>query len=87
MNLMTDSLPKVPDDHVVEVSLGHVIAALIAMVLTIMGFGLSMILVKEYLRNNRQRRLITATQDIITLITKEGLWKNEKTDTSSPTKK
>ena len=84
---MTDSLPKVPGDHVVEVTLGHVIAALIAMGLTIMAIGLSITLVREHLRNNRQRRLITATQDIITLITKEGLWKNEKTDTSSPTKR
>ena len=75
----------------VDVSLGHVILAFATLTGTLATVGLAIVFARDYAKYRRQKALMESATDLIKTITdlKQGdaKWSNEKTESSSPTKK
>ena len=90
---MSDDAHKMPpdaDDHIVEVSLRHVIVAFGGLVFTTCAVGAGIAFARDYAKFRRQKALIDAAKQFLLTIQDGGdnseLWKNEKTVSSSPTR-
>ncbi len=88
---MTEQLPQKLEDNVVDVSLGHVILAFTTLAATLATVGLAIVFARDYSRFRRQKALLETATDLIKTITdcKGGKteWSEEKTESSSQTKK
>ena len=88
---MTERLPQKLEDNVVDVSLGHVILAFTTLVGTLATVGIAIVFARDYARYRRQKAILETATDLIKTITdcKGGKteWSEEKTESSSPTKK
>ncbi len=75
----------------VDVSLGHVILAFATLAGTMATVGLAIVFARDYARYRRQKAILETATDLIKTITnlKQGdtEWSEEKTESSSPTKK
>ncbi|MBD3338436.1 MAG: hypothetical protein GF353_04975 [Candidatus Lokiarchaeota archaeon] len=87
---MSDDAHKMPpdaDDHIVEVSLRHVIVAFGGLVVTTCAVGAGIAFARDYAKFRRQKALIDAAKQFLLTIQDGGdNWKNEKTVSSSPTR-
>ena len=66
---MSESKQKLPpqaDDHIVEVSLRHVIMAFGGLVLGSLTVGAGITLVRDYAKYKRQKAIIDAVQQLLT---------------------
>jgi hypothetical protein len=78
-------LPPETKDHIVEVSLKHVIIAFGGLVLGSLTVGAGITFVRDYAKYKRQKAIIDAVQQLLT--GGQSLLCNEKTTaSSSPTK-
>lgn len=88
---MSERLPQKLEDNVVEVKLGHVILAFTTLAGTLAVVGLAIVFARDYSRYRRQKAILETATDFIKTITncKGGKteWSEEKTASSSPTKK
>lgn len=81
------NMPPESDDHIVEVSLRHVIVAFGGLVCTTCAVGAGIAFARDYAKFRRQKALIDAAEQFLLTIQDGGdNWKNEKTVSSSPTK-
>ena len=90
---MSESKQKLPpktEDNVVEVSLRHVILAFGGLVFGSLTVGAGIVFVRDYAKFKRQKAIIDAAQQLLLTIQhggeNTGLWKSEKTGSSSPAK-
>jgi hypothetical protein len=89
---MSESKQKLPpqtDDHIVEVSLRHVILAFGGLILGSLTVGAGIIFVRDYAKYKRQKAIIDAAQQLLLTIQDGGqnlLWNEKKTESSSPMK-
>jgi hypothetical protein len=85
---MSESKQKLPpqaDDHIVEVSLRHVIMAFGGLVLGSLTVGAGIVFIIDYAKYKRQKAIIDALQQLLT--GGQSLLCNEKTmESSSPMK-
>ena len=90
-----ENLPPDEEGTVVDVSLKHVVIAIGGFAVTSLSVGVSIVLLKDYVKYRRQKAMIDGVTELFINIQKqtEGgiLWKKPRqmTDTasSSPTKK
>ena len=69
-NQQKTKLPKDSDDHVVEVSLRHVIYFFGGISLATLFVGTTLIIVKDYSKTKRNQALFENTKELLKLITK-----------------
>ena len=82
MSEAKQKLPHQPDDHVVELSMKHIIAAFGGLVVSLSLAGTSIVLVRDYVRYKRQQAYLKSLTDVLILL-KGGEYCTEKTTTSS----
>jgi hypothetical protein len=81
---MSESKQKLPpqaDDHIVEVSLLHVIMAFGGLVLGSLTVGAGIVFIRDYAKYKRQKAIFDAVQQLLT--GGQSLLCNEKTTASS----
>jgi hypothetical protein len=81
---MSESKQKLPpqaDDHIVEVSLRHVIMAFGGLVLGSLTVGAGIVFIRDYAKYKRQKAIIDALQQLLT--GGQSLLCNDKTMVSS----
>ena len=90
---MSESKQKLPpqaDDHILEVTLRHVIIAFGGLVLGSLTVGAGIVFMRDYAKYKRQKAIIDAAQQLLSTIQHGGdnkaLWKNETMASSSPMK-
>ena len=83
-----EKLPEEVEDHIVEVSMRHVVLAFAGLVTAVFVTGVGIVFVKDYAKYKRQQAIIDAATKLLQTI-QEGdtPWRKKKTDTSSQTKK
>ena len=89
MSEAKQKLPPQADDHIVEVSLKHVIVAFGGLILGSLTVGAGIVLVRDYAKYKRQKAIIDAAQQLLLTIQDGGqslLCSEKKTASSSPTK-
>ena len=69
-NQQKAKLPKESDDHVVEVSLRHVIILFGSISLATLVVGTTLIVVKDYSKTKRNQALFENTKELLKLISK-----------------
>lgn len=76
-------LPKDVEDHVVEVSLKHVLLAFGGLAASVLAVGCGIIFIRDFAKYKRQKAVIEAAKELL-LTLKEGdkLWKDKKKVTS-----
>ncbi len=80
---MTERLPPLDDEQVVELQLGHVLRTIGVLAGTGVLVGLSLILARDYVRYRRQKNLLEAAIQIIQTIKEELPWSCETIESSS----
>ena len=85
---MTDNLPPECDQHVVELSLGHVLITLGIIIAIGAGSAALITILKDHQKQKRQMAILDGIREIITIIQSKGIpsCKEKKTASSSPTK-
>ena len=86
---MTESskLPPEEEDHVIEISLKHVILSFGGLLFGVALVGSSIILVKDYTKYKRQKAIIDATTQLLMKLQnteRREDWKKEKKKTAIP---
>ena len=81
MSEAKQNLPPETNDHIVEVSLKHVILAFGGLVLGSLTVGAGIVFVRDYAKYRRQKAIIDAVQQLLT--GGQSLLWNEKTMASS----
>jgi len=86
-------LPPEEEDHVIEISLKHVILSFGGLFLGVVLVSSSIVLLKDYVKYRRQKAIIDAATKLLLTIQdpeRRANWKNEKKTTAiqsiSPTK-
>jgi len=69
-NQQKAKLPKESDDHVVDVSLRHVIYFFGGISLATLVVGTTLIIVKDYSKAIRQKAFFDGTKEVLTIISK-----------------
>ena len=69
-NQQKAKLPKESDDHVVDVSLRHVIYFFGGISLATLVVGTTLIIVKDYSKAIRQKAFFDSTKEVLTIISK-----------------
>ncbi len=69
-NQQKAKLPKESEDHVIEVSLRHVILLFGSLALGTLVVGSSLIIVKDYSKTKRQQAFFDGTKEVLKLISK-----------------
>ena len=69
-NQQKAKLPKESDNHVVEVSLRHVIYFFGGITLATLVVGTTLIIVKDYSKAIRQKAFFDGTKEVLTIISK-----------------
>ena len=83
-----ETLPEEVEDHIVEVSMRHVILAFAGLVTTVFVTGVGIVFARDYSKYKRQKAMIdAATQLLQTIQEGDKPWKKQKKDISSQTKK
>ena len=72
-------MPPETEDHVVEVSLRHIIIAFTGILFGTAIVGTSIVLVRDYARYKRQKSFFDSFTQLINTL-KGVKWKNEQTD-------
>ena len=87
---MTDAhvLPPTHNDEVIEVSLKHVIWAFGGLIVGSIAAGVSITIVRDYVKLKRQKALIEAASQLLFLFKEgENRWNAEQTGSLSPMNK
>ena len=85
MSEAKQKLPRKAEDHVVDLSLEHVVLGIGGSVLSALAFTM----VRDYAKFKRQQKLIESATQLIIILTNGGdlsLWNEKKTAISSTTK-
>ena len=75
-----EKLPPKTDDHVVEVSLKHVIIAFSTVIGSTVLVGSTIIAVRDYSRYRRQKAIVENVKELFTTLSKleTNIWKEKK---------
>jgi len=85
MSESKQNLPPKTNDHIVEVSLKHVVLAFGGLVLGSLTVGAGIVFVRDYAKYRRQKAIIDATKQLLTG-GQSLLWNEKTTVSSSPMK-
>ncbi len=77
-NQQKAKLPKESEDHVIEVSLRHVILLFGSLALGTLVVGSSLIIVKDYSKTKRQQAFFDNTRELLKLIQKGDTRENNR---------
>ena len=77
-NQQKAKLPKESEDHVIEVSLRHVILLFGSLALGTLVVGSSLIIVKDYSKTQRQQAFFDSTRELLKLIQKGDTRENNR---------
>ena len=77
-NQQKAKLPEEQEDHVIEVSLRHVILLFGALGLGTLVVGTTLIVVKDYSKTKRHQVFFESTKEILKLIRKEKINENKR---------
>ena len=84
---MSEKLPPKTNDQIIEVSLKHVLLAFGGLTIGSLAVGSGIVFVRDYAKFRRQKAIIEAAQQLLLTIQEGVLCKDEKTGSSSQTKK
>ena len=85
MSEVKQKLPRKAEDHIVDLSIGHVVFGIGGLLLSAFAFTMA----RDYAKFKRQQKLIESATQLIILLTNGGefsLWNEKKTALSSTTK-
>ena len=83
---MSEKLPPETNEHIIEVSLKHVVIAFGGLTIGTLAVGVGIVFVRDYAKYRRQKAIIDAIQQLLTTFQEGVSWKNDKTESLSPTK-
>ena len=85
MSEVKQKLPRKAEDHIVDLSIGHVVFGIGGLFIS----AIALTMARDYAKFKRQQKLIESATQLIILLTNGGefsLWNEKKTALSSTTK-
>ncbi|TVL98078.1 MAG: hypothetical protein CV087_21760 [Candidatus Brocadia sp. WS118] len=83
--MSSTKLPPEKEDHIVDVSLKQVAALFAALVLCVIIAGSAIVLLRDYSRSRRQKATIEAITQVILILQKGALCKQESSQKTPDT--
>jgi hypothetical protein len=77
-NKNLQKLPPKTEDHIVDVSISHLLVGFVLLAGGVFGVGVTLIIIRDYSRYKRQKAIIDSSLEIIKTLVKNKENQNEK---------